>query len=172
MLLKISAPTNLIQCPWADRWPKRPWRIYQIAAAATEKLAEGHRTWMSCNKNKNTHIYIYDTNYIYIYIYIYMGVSRLSRCREFVPIPLCKRHGALGPYGPMGPHGPCRHIMFAPGSLNEIIIRCSQFAPASQNRHMYYVSAARTRGVHSFEWTIWLIVGVNNALKTIALAYL
>jgi len=43
-----------------------------------------------------------------------MRVSRLSGCREFVPIPLCKcwRIGALwgprGPwaYGPHGPHGP------------------------------------------------------------------
>ena len=33
-----------------------------------------------------------------------MGVSCLSRCRGFIPGPLCKRHGPIGPYGPMGSH--------------------------------------------------------------------
>jgi len=50
-------------------------------------------------------IWIYVFAYIYIYIYIYMGVSRLSRCRESVPKPLCKR-GPMGPVGPKGPTGP------------------------------------------------------------------
>jgi len=43
-----------------------------------------------------------------------MAVSRLSRCRDLVPIPLCRwgphgaqrAHGAHGPHGAHEPHGP------------------------------------------------------------------
>jgi len=51
------------------------------------------------------HAYVFN-----VYIYIYMGVSRLFRCRGFIPGPLCKRgpmgpKGCMGPWGPMGPQG-------------------------------------------------------------------
>jgi len=42
---------------------------------------------------------------VHTYIYIYMWVSRLSRCRGFIPGPLCKR-GPMGPWAAMGRHGP------------------------------------------------------------------
>lgn len=42
------------------------------------------------------------------------------------------------------------------------LLRCSQFAPASRNRRIYYVSAARTDGVHNFQLTVLLIVGVTE----------
>jgi len=35
-----------------------------------------------------------------------MGISRLSRCRDLVVIPLCKRRGPIGTMGPWGPRGP------------------------------------------------------------------
>jgi len=42
---------------------------------------------------------------MFTFAYLHMGVSRLFRCRGFIPGPLCKRD-PMGPKGPMGPWGP------------------------------------------------------------------